>query len=258
MARVKPDATAYWNRLAKYDLLIDGAWGDRSQDKQNLEAGRALWAVLEPFTEGYYVNTEPSADEKRLRLTYGDNYPAPGAAEEQIRSEEPLQAEREHQADRLLVASRLVSAGSCRARPQHTCRRAPSGRGGATAAMNCGLAHSSAPSTVPIIDSQSLILRGPLARAVESAMHCNMIGTTALTNPALDIVSLPACVLDAQGYVVFVNRAWRACSALHELAGEGAELAASCEHSGTLDGAPALGVAIRQLLSSRGTASRST
>ena len=78
-----------------------------------------------------------------------------------------------------------------------------------------------------------------------------MIGTTALTNPALDIVSLPVCVLDAQGYVVFVNRAWRACSALHELAGEGVELAASCEHSGTLEGARALGVAIRQLLSSR-------
>ncbi len=74
MARVKPDATAYWNRLAKYDLLIDGAWADRSQDRQNVAAGRALWTVLEPFTEGYYVNTEPSADEKRLRATYGDNY----------------------------------------------------------------------------------------------------------------------------------------------------------------------------------------
>jgi hypothetical protein len=74
MARVKPDATAYWNRAAQYDLLIEGAWGDRSQDRKNLETGRALWAVLEPFTEGYYVNTEPSADEKRLRATYGDNY----------------------------------------------------------------------------------------------------------------------------------------------------------------------------------------
>jgi hypothetical protein len=75
MSRVKPDATAYWNRSAKYDVLIDGAWGDRSQDRRNVEAGRAFWAVLEPFTQGYYVNTEPSADEKRLRATYGDNYP---------------------------------------------------------------------------------------------------------------------------------------------------------------------------------------
>jgi FAD/FMN-containing dehydrogenase len=74
MARVKPEATAYWNRLAKYDLLIEGVWTDRSQDRQNVAAGRALWSELEPFTEGYYVNTEPSADEKRLRATYGDNY----------------------------------------------------------------------------------------------------------------------------------------------------------------------------------------
>ena len=75
MARVKPEATAYWNRLAQYDLILEGVWVDRAQDQQNLKAGRALWDVLEPFTEGYYVNTEPSADEKRLRATYGDNYP---------------------------------------------------------------------------------------------------------------------------------------------------------------------------------------
>jgi FAD/FMN-containing dehydrogenase len=75
VARVKPAATAYWNRGAQYDLLIDGAWTDRSQDRQNLQAGRALWDVFESFTDGYYVNTEPSADEKRLRATYGENYP---------------------------------------------------------------------------------------------------------------------------------------------------------------------------------------
>jgi FAD/FMN-containing dehydrogenase len=75
MARVKPAATAYWNRLAQYDLILDGAWTDRAQEPQNLKEGRALWTVFEPFTEGYYVNTEPSADEKRLRATYGDNYP---------------------------------------------------------------------------------------------------------------------------------------------------------------------------------------
>jgi FAD/FMN-containing dehydrogenase len=75
VARVQPGATAYWNRAARFDLLIDGAWTDRSQDRQNLQSGRALWEVFEPFTDGYYVNTEPSADEKRLRATYGENYP---------------------------------------------------------------------------------------------------------------------------------------------------------------------------------------
>ncbi len=74
-ARIKPQATAYWNRLAQYDLIMEGAWVEHAQDQENLKAGRALWDVFEPFTEGYYVNTEPSADEKRLRATYGDNYP---------------------------------------------------------------------------------------------------------------------------------------------------------------------------------------
>ncbi|MDB6091519.1 MAG: FAD-linked oxidase, partial [Gammaproteobacteria bacterium] len=75
MARVRPEATAYWNRLAQYEVILEGAWTDRSQEQQNLKDGRALWTAFEPFTEGYYVNTEPSADEKRLRATYGDNYP---------------------------------------------------------------------------------------------------------------------------------------------------------------------------------------
>jgi FAD/FMN-containing dehydrogenase len=75
IARVKPEATAYWNRLAKYDLILEGAWLERSQDEQNLKTGRDLWGAFEPFTKGYYVNTEPSAEERRLRATYGDNYP---------------------------------------------------------------------------------------------------------------------------------------------------------------------------------------
>jgi hypothetical protein len=75
VARVKPDATAYWNRQAKYELILEGVWPDRSQDEANVKAGRSLWMAFEPFTNGYYVNTEPSADEQRLRATYGDNYP---------------------------------------------------------------------------------------------------------------------------------------------------------------------------------------
>lgn len=75
IARVKPSATAYWNRLAQYDVILVGSWIERAQDAENVKAGRTLWESFEPFTQGYYVNTEPSADEHRLRLTYGDNYP---------------------------------------------------------------------------------------------------------------------------------------------------------------------------------------
>ena len=73
-ARVKPHETAYWNRQAQWDLLLFGAWTDHSQDARNVQVLRDLWKVFEPFTKGYYVNTEPSESEQRLRATYGDNY----------------------------------------------------------------------------------------------------------------------------------------------------------------------------------------
>jgi hypothetical protein len=74
-ARIKPDATAYWNRNSQWDLIIAGAWSDHTQDQRNAGVLRDLWKAFDPFTQNYYVNTEPSADEKRLRETYGDNYP---------------------------------------------------------------------------------------------------------------------------------------------------------------------------------------
>jgi hypothetical protein len=74
-ARIKPEATAYWNRNSQWDLIIAGAWSDHTQDQRNAAVLRDLWKAFDPFTQNYYVNTEPSADEKRLRETYGDNYP---------------------------------------------------------------------------------------------------------------------------------------------------------------------------------------
>jgi hypothetical protein len=75
VARVSPDGTAFWNRHAGYDFLINGDWTDRTQDQRNMQAIRDMWSGLEKFSEGYYVNTEPSEDERRLRGTYGNNYP---------------------------------------------------------------------------------------------------------------------------------------------------------------------------------------
>ena len=75
VARVRPDATAYWNRAATFDFLTEVSWTDRSRDAEGAKASRDIWEVVKPFTEGYYVNTSPGADDKRLRATYGDNYP---------------------------------------------------------------------------------------------------------------------------------------------------------------------------------------
>jgi hypothetical protein len=73
--RVKPDATAFWNRDANYMVILHGAWMDPSLDAANVEGGRKIWQALEPYTKGHYVNAEPSVEEKRLRATYGDSYP---------------------------------------------------------------------------------------------------------------------------------------------------------------------------------------
>jgi FAD/FMN-containing dehydrogenase len=74
VSRVAPDATAYWNRMADYDLLIMGTWTDRSQDQDHIKALRGFWSGVERFTQGFYVNSEPGADDARIRATYGDNY----------------------------------------------------------------------------------------------------------------------------------------------------------------------------------------
>ena len=74
ISRVKPEATAYWNRMSQWDVLLFGVWSDHTQDEHNAQTLRGLWKGIDPFTKGYYVNTEPSESEQRLRGTYGDNY----------------------------------------------------------------------------------------------------------------------------------------------------------------------------------------
>jgi FAD/FMN-containing dehydrogenase len=75
IARVKPDATAFWNRPAKYDFLAEVVWNDSAKDQEAGKAARAIWAGVEPFSRGHYVNTLPEASSQRVRATYGDNYP---------------------------------------------------------------------------------------------------------------------------------------------------------------------------------------
>jgi FAD/FMN-containing dehydrogenase len=75
VGRVKPDATAFWNRNSHYMIMLHGAWMDPSLDSAAVEGGRHIWQALEPYTQGHYVNAEPGAEGQRLRDTYGDSYP---------------------------------------------------------------------------------------------------------------------------------------------------------------------------------------
>jgi FAD/FMN-containing dehydrogenase len=75
VGRVKPDATAFWNRSSNYMVMLHGAWMDPSLDGVAVENGRHIWQALEPYTRGHYVNAEPGVEGQRLRDTYGDSYP---------------------------------------------------------------------------------------------------------------------------------------------------------------------------------------
>ena len=76
VSRVKPDATAYWHREAQHSVLAVGFWDTPDGKEPNTQWVRAGWAKLEPLTDGFYVNllAQDEAD-RRIRGTYGDNYP---------------------------------------------------------------------------------------------------------------------------------------------------------------------------------------
>ena len=73
--RVKPTATAFWNRDAHHDLAVWATWENPADSAPRVAEVRAFWRRLEHLTKGYYVNTDSPEDERRLRETYGDNYP---------------------------------------------------------------------------------------------------------------------------------------------------------------------------------------
>jgi FAD/FMN-containing dehydrogenase len=78
-SRVAPQATAFWNRHARYNMVLGSFWKVPGEGaERNTEWTRAAWAKLEPFTEGYYVNLGESQQEAhahRVQTAYGENYP---------------------------------------------------------------------------------------------------------------------------------------------------------------------------------------
>jgi FAD/FMN-containing dehydrogenase len=76
ISRVAPEATAFFHRGARYNMLAGGIWkvpGDGAE--RNSTWVRGAWKQLEPFTHGHYVNLANSDDgESRARAAYGDNY----------------------------------------------------------------------------------------------------------------------------------------------------------------------------------------
>jgi FAD/FMN-containing dehydrogenase len=78
--RVAPQATAFWNRHATFDMLVANLWKAPPGDgaRPGTDWVHATWNKLEPFTEGFYVNlaeTQQDPHAHRAEAAYGDNYP---------------------------------------------------------------------------------------------------------------------------------------------------------------------------------------
>ncbi len=79
IGRIQPQATAFWHRDARHSVIVGVDWDD-PQDAaardENIAWARQVWKKLEPFTDGFYVNTLATDDpHQRVRATYGENYP---------------------------------------------------------------------------------------------------------------------------------------------------------------------------------------
>jgi FAD/FMN-containing dehydrogenase len=75
IARVKPDATAYWSRQAGHTVLLVGTWDEPADAERSTQWARTGWASLEPQTDGFYVNfMAPDDSDRRVLRTYGANH----------------------------------------------------------------------------------------------------------------------------------------------------------------------------------------
>ena len=73
--RVKPDATAFAYRDARFATAVGPSWPDPADTKRNIAWGRAYYEALRPYCEeGGYVNFTSADDQKRVRANYRQNY----------------------------------------------------------------------------------------------------------------------------------------------------------------------------------------
>ncbi|MEZ5565423.1 MAG: FAD-binding oxidoreductase [Gammaproteobacteria bacterium] len=72
--RVRPDATAFPHRGARFDLVTLTSWTDPAQTPAHIAWLKAFWATVEPYTRGYYFNTEIGDSQEKVRANFGANY----------------------------------------------------------------------------------------------------------------------------------------------------------------------------------------
>jgi FAD/FMN-containing dehydrogenase len=73
--RVRPDATAFAGRGARFATGLGPSWRDAADDEANLDWGRRYYDALQPHSDqGGYVNFMSGDDQHRVRTSYGASY----------------------------------------------------------------------------------------------------------------------------------------------------------------------------------------
>jgi hypothetical protein len=73
-SRVDPRATAFGLRAQQWDVSIVSQWTDPADDDRNVGWTRGLYADVEPFTRGVYVNHISGDEPGRVHAAFGPNY----------------------------------------------------------------------------------------------------------------------------------------------------------------------------------------
>lgn len=74
VSSVPPDATAYGNRYAPYEVSIWANWTDPQRTEQYMGWARTLASALDQHAHGAYVNYLEDAGELAVQRAYGDHY----------------------------------------------------------------------------------------------------------------------------------------------------------------------------------------
>jgi hypothetical protein len=75
VARVAPDATAFWHRKALFSIILQTSSDDPAEDAGNIQWVKSQWPTLDAFTKGFYSNTNVSEmPTERVNEAYGGNY----------------------------------------------------------------------------------------------------------------------------------------------------------------------------------------
>ena len=75
VARVAPDATAFWHRKALFSVILQTSNDDPAEDAGNIKWVKSQWPALDAFTKGFYSNTNVSEmPTERVSEAYGGNY----------------------------------------------------------------------------------------------------------------------------------------------------------------------------------------